>query len=124
MTQSETPKLAELVRQAPFSAERWAVLIGEHCHGRIGHASPIIGRSALLDALTAFFSVVDRVESPFAQSWSIGDAHIIESEAIFLNREGARETTPCVIIARQKGGPLRDLRIVIDPTAIWNWPAP
>lgn len=122
MKQADPPQLSSLVRRPHFEIEEWSGIIDPNCHGRIGATKPVIGQVAVLERLEAFFSVVERVDSPYEQSWTIGDAQIIESECIYAERSGASGSTPCIVIARLRQGLVRDLRFVLDPSLIWNWP--
>ena len=122
MSLSGSASLARLIEAPGFVRAQWAAHLTEKCHGRVGAAPPAIGRMATLDQLERLFAVVERFHSPFAQGWEFEEASIFETEAVYRDSGGQARSTPCVVILRTSRDLVCDLRILLDPGAISDWP--
>jgi ketosteroid isomerase-like protein len=90
---------------------------------RFGNAEPVVGQSAIREALVAFFSTFDGlhhdIKGIWSGKWEQGEAYSVEAEAIYTRKDGSEVKLPVMSTLRMKGDLVQDRRVFMDISPLY-----
>ena len=86
---------------------------------RFGNAEPIVGRSAVRDAVGHFFTTIKGLHHAIIQEWHQGDTIIQELEVTYTRLDDQKVILPAVNILRMNNDTVADYRIYVDLTPVY-----
>jgi ketosteroid isomerase-like protein len=90
---------------------------------RFGNAEPVVGRSAIREALAAFFSTIDGLRHDITGIWSgkweQGEVYSVEAEATYTRKDGSEVKLPVTSTLRMKGDLVQDWRVFMDISPVY-----
>jgi hypothetical protein len=86
---------------------------------RFGNADPVIGRDAVREAVTGFFSTIDGLTHHIRNVWEFGDTAIVQIDVEYARKDGKTVTVPNADILTYDGDLVRDWRIYIDVAPVY-----
>jgi ketosteroid isomerase-like protein len=87
---------------------------------RLGNAEPVQGKSAFVDAVTAFLASVAGFRHEVLNVWSDGGALIAEFDVHYTRLDGGEVTLPCCNVFRLRDGLVAEYRSYIDATPVYS----
>jgi ketosteroid isomerase-like protein len=87
---------------------------------RLGNAEPVQGKSAFVEAVTAFLASVAGFRHEVLNVWSDGDALIAEFDVHYIRLDGGEVTVPCCNVFRLRNGLVAEYRSYIDATPVYS----
>ena len=86
---------------------------------RLGNAEPVEGRSAFVEAVTAFFASVAGFRHDVVDVWSDGDTLIAELDVHYTRLDGGQVSVPGCNVFRLRDRSVADYRTYIDVTPVY-----
>jgi ketosteroid isomerase-like protein len=90
---------------------------------RMGSGPVLRGRWLVGKALSAFYTVIDRVEHKLVNAWERGDTLTYEAEATFVYRLGPPVTVPYINVIEFEGALVKRYLVYFDPIKVIAAPA-
>jgi ketosteroid isomerase-like protein len=87
---------------------------------RLGNAEPVQGKSAFVEAVTAFLASVAGFRHEVLNVGSDGDALIAEFDVHYIRLDGGEVTVPCCNVFRLRNGLVAEYRSYIDATPVYS----
>ena len=97
-----------------------AAFVTDDVRLRLGNADPVQGKSAFVDAVTAFLASVRGFRHEVLNVWSHGDALIAEFDVHYVRLDGGEVTIPCCNVFRVRNGLVSEYRSYIDATPVYS----
>ncbi|MFC3982678.1 nuclear transport factor 2 family protein [Streptosporangium jomthongense] len=109
-----------------FDPEEFVRLLTEDARFVFGNAEPLVGRTAIVAGLRAFFSTIGGLRHRIVRSWQVDADIIAETEVTYQRLDGRETGVVAVSIWRtHDNGLISDYRIFVDLTPLyapWNPP--
>jgi ketosteroid isomerase-like protein len=91
---------------------------------RFGNADPAVGREAVEQAISGFFSMLGGVSheitGEWSGSWEGGEAKSVEADVVYTRKDGTRTPPlPVTSTIRMAAGSIKDYRVFMDPAPIF-----
>jgi hypothetical protein len=87
---------------------------------RSGNLPPVTGRTAIIAALTSFYSVVSSMRHERTGSWTDHNSGVFEAIAHFTTKDGRTLALPAITSLRLTGNKVSRLLFVMDATPLFN----
>jgi ketosteroid isomerase-like protein len=87
---------------------------------RLGNAEPVQGKSAFVEAVSAFVASVAGFRHEVLNVWSDGDAVIAEFDVHYTRLDGNEVTVPCCNVFGLRGDLVAEYRSYIDATPVYS----
>jgi ketosteroid isomerase-like protein len=87
---------------------------------RLGNAEPVQGKSAFVEAVTAFLASVASFRHEVLDVWSDRDALIAEFDVHYTRLYGGEVTLPCCNVFRLRDGLVAEYRSYVDATPVYS----
>ena len=110
----ELAKLRHLLLQHPADVATWEAALADNVHMRIGSASPVLGKPAVLPCLADLLGNVEEFDGRMGQFWKIREALLAETELHWRGPSGKIRIVPCFLVVRARGELIEDLRFYCD----------
>src|SRR3954453_17245998 len=90
---------------------------------RFGNAEPVVGRSAIREAVAAFFSTIDGMRHDITGiwrgKWEQGEVYSVEAEVSYTRKDGSEVKLPVTSTLRMKGALVQDWRVFMDVSPLY-----
>jgi hypothetical protein len=86
---------------------------------RFGNADPQVGREAVREGVSGFFSTIAGITHNILRSWDVGDVTIVQIDVEYLRQDGKSVTVPNVDVLAYDGDLVRDWQIYIDVAPVY-----
>ena len=86
---------------------------------RFGNADPVVGRAAVKEAVTGFFSTIDGLTHHILSTYESGETVIAKIDVEYLRQDGKSVTVPNADILVFDGDLVRDWQIYIDVAPVY-----
>ena len=86
---------------------------------RFGNADPVVGRAAVKEAVTGFFSTIGGLTHHILNVWEFEDTVIVQIDVEYLRKDGKTVITPNADILIYDGDLVRDWQIYIDVAPVY-----
>jgi ketosteroid isomerase-like protein len=90
---------------------------------RFGNAEPVVGRSAIREAVAAFFSTIDGMRHDITGiwrgKWEQGEVYSVEAEVSYTRKDGSEVKLPVTSTLRIKGDLVQDWRVFMDVSPLY-----
>src|SRR5580704_14182796 len=83
---------------------------------RFGNADPVVGRDAVKEAVSGFFSTIGGLTHHILNIYEAGETAIAKIDVEYLRKDGKSVTVPNADILLFEGDLVRDWQIYIDVT--------
>ena len=84
------------------------------------NAEPLHGRTAVLDALTGFFSCIKGIKHDVHDLWNMDDATILTCTVEYVRLDGQSVSMPAAVVMKHSGGELiNSYSIYVDQAPLW-----
>ena len=95
--------------------QAFAAHLAEDATLRFGNAEPLVGRAAVVAALTQFFATFEWLRHELVNQWDVGAETVAETQVSYGRLDGSVVTVPAVSIWRNRDdGLIEDYRIFVD----------
>lgn len=95
-------------------ASAFAGFLTEDATFRFGNQQPVHGRTAIADAVAAFFQHLAGVEHRVENTWDADDAVVVTGDVTYTRHDGSRVTVPFADVFKMRGRLVREYLIYID----------
>jgi len=86
---------------------------------RFGNADPVVGRDAVKEAVSGFFSTIGGLTHHILTVYESGETAIAKIDVEYLRKDGKSVTVPNADILLFEGDLVRDWQIYIDVTPVY-----
>jgi ketosteroid isomerase-like protein len=86
---------------------------------RFGNADPVVGRAAVKEAVTGFFSTIDGLTHHILSTYESGETVIAKIDVEYRRQDGKSVTVPNADILVFEGDLVRDWQIYIDVAPVY-----
>jgi ketosteroid isomerase-like protein len=86
---------------------------------RFGNADPVVGRAAVKEAVTGFFSTIDGLTHHILSTYESGETVIAKIDVEYRRQDGKSVTVPNADILVFDGDLVRDWQIYIDVAPVY-----
>jgi ketosteroid isomerase-like protein len=97
----------------------FAAFLTDDVRLRLGNATTVHGKAALIAEVKAFLGSVGGVRHEFINIWSDRDALIAEFDVHYMRLDGRTVTLPCCNVFRLRDGLIAEYRSYIDATPVY-----
>lgn len=102
-----------------FDPDQFVGHLTEDCTFRFANAEPAVGRAAIKEAVTGFFSSIDGLTHHIVEVFDVGDVSIAKINVEYVRKDGKHVTVPNADILVFEGDLVRDWQIYIDVTPVY-----
>jgi ketosteroid isomerase-like protein len=102
-----------------FDPDKFVAHLTEDCTFRFANAEPAVGRAAIKEAVTGFFSSIDGLTHHIVEVWDVGDVSIARINVEYVRKDGKHVTVPNADILVYEGDLVRDWQIYIDIAPVY-----
>ena len=103
-----------------MDAAGFASFLTEDASFKFGNAQVVSGRENIQNAVAKFFSTLKGLSHHIVKVWEEADIIICEGQVTYTNLDGKKLTLPFADILEIKGGLVKDYRIYMDPSPLYN----
>ena len=100
----------------------WLEFLTPDAHFRFGNAATVEGKSAVRDAVIAFFASISELRHDLAETWIHFDAVICHGEVTYTRLDGSALSIPFVNVLRMEGDLIRDYLVYADASELHSRP--
>jgi hypothetical protein len=94
--------------------DEWLARHTEDVVFRFGNQPPMVGKTAVREGVSGFFSGLAGLQHTFVEVWDEGDATILEHVATYTRPDGLVVDIPTTGIYRRRGDLVADVRVYSD----------
>lgn len=102
-----------------FDPDKFVANLTEDVTFRFGNAEPVVGRSAVREAVAGFFGTIDGLTHHILNTWDAGDVTIAQINVEYVRKDGKHVTVPNADILVFDGDLVRDWQIYIDVAPVY-----
>lgn len=99
-------------------ADAFVGFLTEDATFRYGSQSPVKGRAAIRDYVSAFLGGVHGLSHRVTDKWQHEQTLICQGEATYSKLDGSEVTVPFVNVMGLQKDKIRDYRVYVDPTPL------
>jgi ketosteroid isomerase-like protein len=115
-----TSATEELLRDIDrMDAKAFASHLSDDCVLRYANADEVVGRAAIEEGISGFFTTVKALRHRIVNEWTVGDATILQFDVTYTRHDGDEVTVPAVTIFRRGRELIDDYRIFVDLTPVY-----
>ena len=103
-----------------MDARGFAAAFTDEGRFRFGNAPTVVGRDAIEDAVSQFFSQLTGLRHDILDVWDHGDVVISEVEVTYNRQDGKTISLPAVTVGRRNESLLSDYRIYMDVNPLFE----
>ncbi|MFC8662270.1 nuclear transport factor 2 family protein [Streptomyces sp. NPDC057199] len=86
---------------------------------RFANAEPVIGRTAVAEAVRGFFGTIDGLSHQLLGSWDAGDVKVVQADVTYRRKDGTSVTVPNADILTYDGDLVSRWQIYIDLAPVY-----
>jgi ketosteroid isomerase-like protein len=102
-----------------FDPDKFVAHLTEDVVFRFGNAEPAVGKAAVKDAVTGFFSTIDGLTHQILNVWDVGDISIAQINVEYVRKDGKHVTVPNADILTYDGDLVSNWQIYIDVAPVY-----
>ncbi len=102
-----------------FDPDRFVAHLTEDAVFRFANAEPAVGRAAIKEAVTGFFSTIDGLTHHIQNVWDVGDTTILQIDVEYRRKDGKSVTVPNADILIWDGDLVSNWQIYIDVAPVY-----
>ena len=103
-----------------FVPEDFVEYLTEDVVFRFGNADPAVGRTAVRDAVTGFFSSIAGLTHHIQEVWDVGaDTTVVRIDVEYRRQDGLTVYIPNMDVLRWRGDLVEDWQIFIDVAPVY-----
>ncbi len=102
-----------------FDPDRFVAHLTEDVVFRFGNAEPLVGRTAVRDAVAQFFSSIAGLRHDILALYEDGDVVVAKADVNYTRHDGQVVVTPNADILTYEGDLVRDWQIYIDLAPVY-----
>ena len=103
-----------------MDARGFAAAFTDEGRFRFGNAPTVVGRDAIEEAVSQFFSQLTGLRHDILDVWNHGDVVISEVEVTYNRQDGESISLPAATIGRRNGTLFSDYRIYMDVNPLFE----
>jgi hypothetical protein len=102
-----------------FDPDKFVANLTEDVVFRFGNAEPAVGRAAVREAVTGFFSSIAGLTHHILNVWDTGDVSIAQINVEYVRADGKHVTVPNADILTWEGDLVSNWQIYIDVSPVF-----
>jgi ketosteroid isomerase-like protein len=102
-----------------MQADRFATFLTEDARFTFGNAASIVGRTAIRDAVAAFFGTIKGLRHDITAVWEVGETVICQLAITYTCHDGRVVPVPAANIFSMRDTRVCDYRIYIDLSPVY-----
>jgi len=102
-----------------FDPDKFVAHLTEDVVFRFGNAEPAVGRAAVKEAVTGFFSSIGGLTHHILQVWDVDDVSIAKINVEYVRHDGKHVTVPNADILTWDGDLVSNWQIYIDVAPVY-----
>jgi ketosteroid isomerase-like protein len=99
-------------------SDGWIEFLAPDARFRFGNAAVVEGRTAIHEAITAFFASISELRHDLVDVWHHPDTVICRGEVIYTRLDGSTLSIPFVNVLKLDGGLIRDYLVYVDASEL------
>lgn len=100
-------------------ADQFAAFLAEDARFTFGNATPVNGRTAIRDAVAAFFGTIKALHHTITDVWEVGETVICQLAITYTRHDHQMVKIPAANIFRMRDKLIRDYLIYIDLSPVY-----
>ena len=102
-----------------FDPDKFVAHLTEDVVFQFGNAEPAVGKAAVKEAVTGFFSTIDGLTHHILNVWDVGDISIAQINVEYVRKDGKHVTVPNADILTYDGDLVSNWQIYIDVAPVY-----
>jgi hypothetical protein len=103
-------------------SEGWLAFLAPDARFRFGNASTVQGKSAIREAVTAFFASISEMRHNLVEVWDHPNAIICRGEVTYTRLDGSTLTIPFLNVLKLEGSLIHDYLVYVDASELHSLP--
>jgi hypothetical protein len=103
-------------------SEGWLAFLAPDARFRFGNASIVEGKSAIGEAVTAFFASISGMRHNLVEVWDHSNTVIFRGEVTYSRLDGSTLTIPFLNVLKLEGSLIHDYLVYVDASELHSLP--
>ncbi len=103
-------------------SEGWLAFLAPDARFRFGNAAMVEGKSAIREAVTAFFASISEMRHDLVEVWDHSNTVIFRGEVPYSRLDGSTLTIPFLNVLKLEGSLIHDYLVYVDTSELHSRP--